>query len=114
MSIFLRKPSGHIEAVIDEDGGLNTFYEVAYILNKEYKVKFINKNDEFDTIVWDFRFRRHSLSLHYNIYSGVSIISLPSKYSVEKDNKVVKELSIFLQTRLENRKLQNKNDVAVA
>ena len=73
MSLTLRTTLGCTEAVIADDGGLKSFYQVADILSVDLRLIFSNKEDDFDTIDWEFKFKGHNLTLHYNIYSGVSI-----------------------------------------
>ena len=43
-----------IEAVIDDDGGLKRFYQIAGILTDDFEVNFTNKEDDFDAISWSF------------------------------------------------------------
>ena len=50
MSLTLRTALGCTEAVIDGDGGLKRFYQIAGILTDHLKVAFINKEDDFDAI----------------------------------------------------------------
>src|SRR5436853_537699 len=73
MSLTLRTTLGCTEAVIDDDGGLKLFYQVADILSVDLHLKFTHKEDDFDAIDWEFNFHGHSLTLHYSIYTGISI-----------------------------------------
>ena len=54
MSLTLRTTLGCTEAVLADDGNLNLFYQVAGIINDDLRIKFLNKEDEFDSIIWDF------------------------------------------------------------
>ena len=49
MSLTLRTTLGCTEAVIDDDGGLKCFYQVADILSGDLRIRFTNKEDDFDT-----------------------------------------------------------------
>ena len=69
MSLTLRTDFGCTEAIIDDDCGLKRFYEVANILSDDLEIKFQNKEDDFDTLTWDFHFKGSTLTLHYNIYT---------------------------------------------
>lgn len=100
MSLTLRTTLGFTEAVIDDDGGLKRFYQVASILNDEFKISFINKEDDFDSINWDFNFGKHQLTLHYSIYNGISIFPTRAKDAVKRDNKAVVELANSLEGKL--------------
>lgn len=100
MSLTLRTTFGCTEAVIADDGGLKQFYYVADVLSNDFKVKFTNKEDDFDTIDWEFRFKGHLLTLHYNIYNGISIFPTKTRDALNKENKAVVELAGILETRL--------------
>src|SRR5689334_21587087 len=73
MSLTLRTTLGCTEAIIADDGNLNLFYRVAGIINEDLHLKFVNKEDEFDSINWGFKFKGHHLTLCYNIYTGISV-----------------------------------------
>ncbi|HTD92546.1 MAG TPA: hypothetical protein VK644_01990 [Chitinophagaceae bacterium] len=100
MSVTLRTSLGCTEAVIADDGTLNLFYHVAGILNEDLRLKFSNKEDEFDSINWDFRFKGHSLTLHYSIYNGISVFPTKTRDAMIKDNKAVIELATLLEGKL--------------
>lgn len=102
MNLTLRTSLGCTEAVIADDGGLKQFYQVADILSDDFKVKFSNKEDDFDTINWEFRFKGHNLTLHYNIYNGISIFPTKTRDALNKDNKAVVDLAVVLETKLFN------------
>jgi hypothetical protein len=100
MSLTLRTTLGCTEAVIDDDGGLKKFYLVADILSEELRIKFTNKEDDFDAIDWEFSFHGHSLTLHYSIYTGVSIFPSRTRLAQKKDNRAVIELASVLEVKL--------------
>jgi hypothetical protein len=106
MSLTLRTTLGCTEAVIDDDGGLKRFYQVADILSDQLSVKFLDKEDDFDTIDWVFSFQGHSLTLHYNIYTGISIFPSNTRNAPVKDNKAVVELANALEVKLNNADLR--------
>jgi hypothetical protein len=100
MSLTLRTTLGCTEAIIADDGGLKRFYQVADILSSDFNVKFVAKEDDFDTIDWAFRFKGHDMTLHYNIYTGISLYSARKKSAESKDNKAVVDLAGVLENRL--------------
>lgn len=107
MSLTLRTNLGCTEAVISDDGGLKQFYHVADILSQDFNIKFSNKEDDFDTIDWEFRFKGHNLTLHYNIYNGISIFPTKTRDALNKDNKAVVELAGVLENKLFNGEQRN-------
>lgn len=104
MSLTLRTTMGCTEAIIEDDGGLKRFYQVADILSEDLRINFNNKEDDFDTIDWEFRFKGHNLTLHYNIYNGISIFPTKTRDALNKDNKAVIELANVLEMKLFNEK----------
>ncbi len=102
MSLTLRTALGCTEAVIDDDGGLNRFYQIADILSDQFQVSFVNKEDDFDAINWDFSFGKHLLTLCYSIYNGISLFPTKTKDAHRRDNKAVIELANVLEGKLIN------------
>jgi hypothetical protein len=100
MSLTLRTDFGCTEAIIDDDCGLKRFYEVANILLDDLKIRFTNKQDDFDTLTWNFMYKGHLLTLYYNIYTGISIYPYKIKEAPRKDNDAVIEVAKFLETKL--------------
>lgn len=100
MSLTLRTSLGWTEAVIDDDGGLKRFYQIANILSSHFQIAFINKEDEFDAISWSFLFGKKQMTLHYSIYNGISIFPTKAKRARKKENAAVVELASVLQGKL--------------
>lgn len=100
MSLILRTDFGCTEAIIDDDCGLQRFYEVADLLTDELDINFTNKENDFDTLTWNFVFRKHGLTLHYNIYTGISIYPSKFREAPRKDNDAVVELAKYLEGKL--------------
>jgi hypothetical protein len=107
MSLTLRTNFGCTEAVIADDGGLKQFYRVANVLSQDFDINFSNKEDDFDTIDWEFRFKGHNLTLHYSIYNGISIFPTKTRDALSKDNKAVVELANVLEGKLFNEDRRN-------
>ncbi len=107
MSLTLRTNLGCTEAVIADDGGLKQFYRVANVLSHDFDITFSNKEDDFDTIDWEFRFKGHNLTLHYSIYNGISIFPTKTRDAMSKDNKAVVELANVLEGKLFNEDRRN-------
>ena len=108
MSFPLRTTLGCTEVVIDDDGGLKRFYQVADILGHDLNINFTRKEDDFDTIDWEFKFRGHSMTLHYNIYNGISIFPTKTRDALNKDNRAVVELATVLEGKIVPFEVQKK------
>ena len=91
--------------VIADDGNLSLFYRIAGIINEDLRLKFLNKEDEFDSISWNFKFKGHPLTLHYNIYNGISVFPTKAQGADIKDNKAVIELATALEGKMIGREL---------
>jgi hypothetical protein len=107
MSLTLRTTLGCTEAIIAEEGGLKEFYRLANILSQDFNINFSNKEDDFDTIDWEFRHKGHNITLHYSIYNGISLFPTKTKDAGGKDNKAVVELAGLLENRLFNGEQRN-------
>jgi hypothetical protein len=110
MSLALRTTFGCTEAIIADDGSLNLFYKVADIFNNDLHIKFSGKEDDFDSINWNFKFKGHKLTLHYNIYSGISVFPTKISEADNRDNKAVVELANVLEGKLSG--LQEQRSIA--
>ena len=109
MSLTLRTTLGCTEAVIDGDGGLKRFYQIASILSDELNIAFTNKEDDFDAISWDFHLQNYELTLQYSIYNGISIFPTKTKDARKRDNEAVVQLANVLQGKLMNRDMQRNS-----
>lgn len=100
MCPVLHTHEGFTEAVIDEDGGLKRFYEVANLLSEELKIRFSSKLDDFDSLIWDFKYKGQPLTLYYNIYTGICLYPKQARQAIDRDNKAVAEVAHFLESKL--------------
>lgn len=100
MSLTLRTDFGCTEAIIDDDCGFKRFYEVADILSADLHLQFTSKEEDLDTLYWNFLYKGFPLTLHYNIYTGVSIFPFKIKKALRKENDAVVEVASYLENRL--------------
>ena len=110
MGLTLRTTLVCTEAVIADDGGLKRFYQVADILTDCYGLRFTNKEDDFDAINWEFKFKGHHLTLSYSIYNGISIFPTKVQAAVTKDNQAVVMLATLIESKLFGQ--QDKRNIA--
>jgi hypothetical protein len=99
MSYALRTTTGATEAVIDDNCGISKFYAIANTLAEQLQVVFLNQVDDSDTLDWDFKYKNQFLTLHYNIFNGVSIFPQQIN-SKKKDSKAVMEVAHFLERQV--------------
>ena len=109
MSLTLRTTLGCTEAVIDDDGSLKRFYQIADILKEDLQVIFTNKEDDFDAISWDFTMGHHHLTIQYSIYNGISVFPTRVQDASKKENKAVIELATVLEGKLMTVDMQKKH-----
>ncbi len=98
MCYSLKTNYGGTEAVIDDNCGISKFYAIANALADHLQIQFLNQVDDADTLDWDFRYKKQFLTLHYNIFNGVSIYPQKQK-SLKKENKAVMEVAQFLESK---------------
>jgi hypothetical protein len=96
MCYSLKTQYGGTEAVIDDNCGISKFYAIANTLAEDLQVQFLNQIDDADTLDWDFKYKEQFLTLHYNIFNGVSIYP-QQQNSVKRHNKAVMEVATFLE-----------------
>ena len=60
--------------VINEYGSLQSFYKIADKLFKKRRLHFAGREDDVDNIEWHFTYRGKSITLQYNVYSGVTLL----------------------------------------
>ncbi len=96
MCYELKTNFGGTEAVIDDNCGITKFYAIANTLADHLQIQFMNQVDDAETLDWDFKYKDQFLTLHYNIFNGVSIFPQQLK-SLQNDNKAVREVAHFLE-----------------
>ncbi len=96
MCYHLKTNFGGTEAVIDDNCGVTKFYSIADILSEGLHVDFLNQVDDSETLDWDFKYKNHFLTLHYNIFNGVSILPHSAKV-MARENRAVMEVAKFLE-----------------
>lgn len=84
------------EVIIDDNCGISKFYAIASLLQDDLKVDFLNQVDDVELLNWDFSYKKKFLTLHFDVYGGVSI-----KESINKKEKhlVSRELGDYLHSR---------------
>lgn len=95
MCYHLKTPNGNTEAVIDDNCGISKFYAIADTLAADLQISFLNQVDDAESLDWDFRYKNQMLTLHYNIFNGVSIFPQHKK-SLLLENNAVLEIAHFL------------------
>lgn len=100
MKLKIEIQKGWTEAIIDDDCGYEKFYTCADLLEKNFNLTFTKKLDDFDTLYWDFEYLGSKLTLHYNIYLGVSVFPTEFKNATQTDNEQGAELGALLFEKL--------------
>ncbi len=98
MCYELKTPNGGTEAVIDDNCGISKFYAIAQTLADDLQVRFLNQLDEGESLEWDFMYKDELLTLHFNMFNGVSIV--PGNQDMRRrDPSRVMEVAHFLERR---------------
>lgn len=88
--------NGYLEITIDADCNHDKFMIVAEILEKKAGIVYCEKLSSIDTNYWDFMFKGTKITLHYNIFLGVTIFPSSLKEATELENLHVRELGEIL------------------
>lgn len=98
MCYHLTTKNGNTEAIIDDNCGISKFYAIADTLASDLQVSFLNQVDDAESLDWDFQYKNQLLTLHYNIFNGVSIFPHHKK-NVQQENNAVMEIAHFLERK---------------
>ena len=96
MGVIINKERGWTEAIIDDNCEFTTFYRCVDILKKDFGIEFSSEMDGLDSLYWDFDYKESKLSLHYNIYTGISIFLVAFVKASFIDNENVIEIGKLL------------------
>lgn len=97
MSQNVLRANNLIETIIDDNCGISKFYAIATTLCDELNVVFLNQADDGESINWDFRYKKNLLTLHFDVYGGVSIIQEVQKGG---NTELAHELGEWLHSRV--------------
>jgi hypothetical protein len=94
---YLLLNNSSAEVVIDDNCGISKFYAVANLLQNDLQISFLNQVDDVELLNWDFSYKKKFLTLHYDMYGGVSI-----KESINKkqEDLISQELGDYLHSRI--------------
>ena len=95
MSYHLTTQYGGTEVVIDDNCGVSKFYLIAETLAKTLDVTFLNQVDDTENLTWDFRYKSQLLTLHYNVFNGVSILPKSTDKKQIEDRAVLEVAGIL-------------------
>ena len=93
MNLTLRNDFGCTEAVLAENCGFDRFYRIADMLVERLMVRFTRKCDDCEASNWHFTFHGQRLTLHYNLYDGVTVFPQEMRAASPGDNQAVRELA---------------------
>lgn len=85
------------EVIIDDNCGISKFYAVANLLQNDLQIVFLNQVDDVELLNWDFSYKQKFLTLHYDVYGGVSIKESVAK---QQEDLVSKELGDFIHSKV--------------
>ena len=92
-----------------EDCGFDFFYQTAQKLETVFQAEFVQKIDGFDSLYYDFLYRRAALTLHYNVYQGLCIYPTSTTATAETDKNLLTEMA----NRWQKGWLLNSTDVTL-
>ncbi len=93
---YLHLNTHHAEVIIDDNCGISKFYAIASTLEHDLSIAFLNQVDDVELLNWDFSYKHKFLTLHFDVYGGVSIQENIYKSS---DALVSRELGNYLHSK---------------
>jgi hypothetical protein len=85
------------EVVIDDNCDFAMFYRTVEVLQENFIVTFCNIISDFDTLYWDFLSDGVSMTLHYNVFFGITLY--PTKMSKANDGENLSVLQLGLRLK---------------
>lgn len=67
--------------------------QIAATMTEKLNIRFSQKMNNSDFLYWDFNYEGNELSLHYSVYTGLSIFPLRLKQANERENEAVIKLA---------------------
>ncbi|WBA44202.1 hypothetical protein [Hymenobacter canadensis] len=86
--------NGSVEWVIREDCDFAAFYRIAEQLHNEFKVFFLERVGDLDTLYWPFFYKGGEYVLHYNVYMGASIYPQNTIRATEREKAFLSDFDI--------------------
>ncbi|MGV7107005.1 hypothetical protein [Flavobacterium sp. U410] len=83
------RTKGWTEAIINENCSIDMFHKIAGIINTTLYISFKNKINDTESTYWDFNYKGKELTLHYNIYTGISVFPKSLVNANNSDNQIV-------------------------
>lgn len=80
---------GFTQAVIDDYGDVNRFYQLTHILQNAMQVRFLDKFEDASTIEWNFKYDGRRVTLEHNIYTGISLFPTRRIKAGSRDNRLI-------------------------
>lgn len=94
---YLLLNATNAEVIIDDNCGISKFYKVANLLQNDLQISFLNQVDDVELLNWDFSYKKKFLTLHFDVYGGVSI---QESINNKKGNLVSRELGDFIHSKV--------------
>jgi hypothetical protein len=93
---YVLKTIYNTEVVIDDNCGVSKFFAIANLLKSEFNIEFDKKEENANNVDWNFNYKQQPLTLHFDIYGGISIKTAQNN---AKNCYVGKELGDYLHSK---------------
>lgn len=80
------------EIVVCSDCSYNDFVSVAEIVKHSLDINYLKKIGDYESHYWDFEFDGVSITIHYNLYLGISIFPKKEQTPTEIRNQTMIEI----------------------
>jgi hypothetical protein len=91
------RTNGVTELIINDNCSFDDFYSFADLLKKKLGIRYYNKLDDYDSLWHDFDYQSSKLTLHYNIYFGISIYPQKGNQASKEEIQVLYSIKSILE-----------------
>ncbi len=75
----------------------NLFYQLADIIETDFKAKLINSTADLDSKYWDFKIDGQEITLHQQTFSGITLYPTRLEGSTEEENTLAEKVGFRLK-----------------
>jgi hypothetical protein len=87
MEYSISSEKGYTEVILNPNCDWDVFHQIIAVLESRFGISFTEKIHDFDSAYWSFLYQGSILTLHYNIFFGVSVFPGAFREASAVDNE---------------------------
>jgi hypothetical protein len=100
VNLVVEIKNGYTEVIIDDACEFSKFYKTASVLTGLLDYSYTQKLLHHDTAYYDFEYKASKLTLHYNVYLGITVFPTALKKAIAIENEHALEIGSLLHKKL--------------